>query len=209
MTCRLCGRRVARRACPALRGDICSVCCGTKRITEIHCPSDCQYLVSSRAHPAAVVRRQQEEDLKVFLPAVQDLSERQSELMWQLLGFLRDYRGDALLRTTDADIEAAAVAVAATHETAARGLIYQQRPDALPAQRLAADLEAFISRMPGDHVSSLDRDLAAALRAIERGVRHARKSLNGGDTAYQALVRRLIVPSENKAADTPASRLIV
>ncbi len=207
MTCRLCGRRAARRACPALNENICSVCCGTKRVTEIRCPSECQYLISSRAHPAAVVRRQQEADLKVFLPSVQELSDKQSELMWQLLGFLRDYRGDALIRTTDADIEAAAIAVASTHETAARGLIYQQRPNSLPAQRLATDLEAFIAKLPGEHVSSLDRDLAAALRAIERGARDARKN-TGGDTEYQALLRRLLVPSEKQTVEKPASGLI-
>ncbi len=208
MTCRLCGQRKARRACPALHEDICSVCCGTKRETEIRCPSGCQYLAAARAHPAAVVRRQQEDDLKVFLPGVRDLTERQAELLWQVAAFIRDYRGGGLLRTTDEDVETAAAALAATHETAARGLIYEQRPSALPAQRLAADLNLFISKIPGDRVTSFDRDLAAVFRAIERGARDARKTF-GGDTAYQGLLRRVMVPSQDKAdAGAPAGGVV-
>ena len=198
MVCKLCGQRKARRACPALREDICPVCCGTKRETEIRCPSGCQYLASARAHPAAITRRQQEVDLKVFLPTIRDLTERQAELLWQVAAFVRDYRGDGLLRTTGLDVETAAAALAATHETAARGLIYEQRPGSLPAQRLAADLTLFVSKIPGDRISSFDRDLAAVFRAIERGAREARKTL-GGETGYQALLRRLMAPAQDKA----------
>ncbi len=53
MTCPLCSQRKARRACPALGHQICAVCCGTKRLTQIPCPSDCVYLASAREHPPA------------------------------------------------------------------------------------------------------------------------------------------------------------
>jgi hypothetical protein len=208
MVCTACGQRGARRACPALKATICSVCCGTKRQSEIRCPSDCQYLATARAHPAAIVRRQQEDDLRAFLPTVRDLSEQQTECMSHVLAFLRDYRGDALLRTTDADVEAAAAALAATHETAARGLIYEQRPSSLPAQRLAADLKLLVSQIGGDRGSSLDGNLAAVFRAVERGAREARKTLAGGDTAYLALLRRLIVAAEPQRDGAPGTDLV-
>ena len=207
MACTACGRRGARRACPALNATICSACCGTKRQSEIRCPLGCQYLATARAHPAAVVRRQREDDLKAFVPTVRDLSEEQTRLMSLVLGFLRDYRGDALLRTTDADVEAAAAALAATHETAARGLIYEQRPSSLAARRLAADLKLLVSRIGGNRGSSLDRDLAAVFRAVERGARETRKTLAGGDTAYLALLRRLIVGAEQQGAGAPGTDL--
>lgn len=38
----MCGRK-GRRECPALNEIICSGCCGTKRISDISCPSECQY----------------------------------------------------------------------------------------------------------------------------------------------------------------------
>jgi hypothetical protein len=179
-----------------VKSTICPVCCGTKRQREIHCPSDCQYLATAREHPAAVVRRQQEDDMETFLPTVRDLSERQADLMWRVLAFIREYRGDALMRTTDADVEAAAAALAATSDTAARGLIYEQRPNSLPAQRLADDLKAAISQFAVDRGSPLDRDLAAVFHAIEIGARETRKTLPGEDTAYLALIRRLIAPPE-------------
>jgi hypothetical protein len=208
MPCTVCGQRSARRACPALHSNICSVCCGTKRLSEIKCPSDCQYLAAARAHPAAVVRRQQEDDLKAFLPVVRDLTEPQAELMWRVLAFLREYPGDGWMRTTDTDVEAAASALAATHETAARGLIYEQQPNSLPAQRLAGDLRGFLAQVAGDRGSAFDRDLAAVFRAVERGAREARKTLPGGDTAYLALVHRLIVPSDTPRDQLPRTGLI-
>jgi len=207
MTCSVCGQRSARRACPALRSNICSVCCGTKRQSEIQCPSDCQYLATARAHPASVVRRQQEDDLKAFLPSVRDLTEPQAELLWRVLAFLREYRGDGFMRTTDADVEAAASALASTHETAARGLIYEHQANSLPAQRLAGELKEFLAHVAGDRGSALDRDLAAVFRAVERGARDARKTLPGLDTAYLALVRRLVTPPDARR-DQPQTGLI-
>ncbi len=40
--CMVCGRR-AQRPCPTLGGTICSVCCGSKRGSEIECAAECQY----------------------------------------------------------------------------------------------------------------------------------------------------------------------
>ncbi len=197
MTCTVCGKRAARRACPALHADICTVCCGTKRVTEIRCPADCHYLATARAHPAAVVRRQQEDDLRAFIPSVQELNEAQADLLWRLLAFIRDHRGDELVRTTDADVESAARALASTYETAARGLIYEERADSLAAQRLAADLKPLLAQLAeAERPPSLERDLAAVFRAIERGAREARKHAPGGETAYLALLQRLITPSQ-------------
>lgn len=42
--CVSCGKQKGKRACPALGGQICSVCCGTKRQKEIECPAGCVYL---------------------------------------------------------------------------------------------------------------------------------------------------------------------
>ena len=63
MPCPLCAKRPAKRACPALRQDICTVCCATKRLVEIACTEDCRYLEASQRHPAAVVKRQIDADL--------------------------------------------------------------------------------------------------------------------------------------------------
>ncbi len=42
--CIYCHERKGKRPCPALRGAICSQCCGTHRVVSIACHSDCVYL---------------------------------------------------------------------------------------------------------------------------------------------------------------------
>jgi hypothetical protein len=44
MKCVKCGLRKGKRACPALKGDICPQCCGEHRLKEIACPADCSWL---------------------------------------------------------------------------------------------------------------------------------------------------------------------
>lgn len=42
--CPKCGKRKAKRACPALEISICSLCCGRLREREIDCPAVCPFL---------------------------------------------------------------------------------------------------------------------------------------------------------------------
>jgi hypothetical protein len=42
--CVHCQRQKGKRACPALGGSICSLCCGRHRLVTIACPSDCSWL---------------------------------------------------------------------------------------------------------------------------------------------------------------------
>ena len=46
MKCVHCGQRKGKRDCPALKGTICSQCCGTHRLKAIACPADCTWLGS-------------------------------------------------------------------------------------------------------------------------------------------------------------------
>ena len=100
-TCPLCGVRKARRECPALGRMICAVCCGTKRLVEIPCPDSCPYLASAREHPAAVVQRRQERDLRFFLPLVPQLTALSARARASLLVMWCGYGGPvpALLDT--------------------------------------------------------------------------------------------------------------
>ena len=44
MACAICETRRPKRFCPGVRGDICSICCGTEREMTVDCPLDCEYL---------------------------------------------------------------------------------------------------------------------------------------------------------------------
>jgi hypothetical protein len=44
LKCAYCHQKTAQRKCPAVGGYICSFCCGSNRLQEFDCPSDCDYL---------------------------------------------------------------------------------------------------------------------------------------------------------------------
>src|SRR5205809_6128448 len=120
--CPLCGERRARRGCPALGHQICAICCGTKRLVQIACPSDCAWLASAREHPPAAAVRQQQRDVGAYVQVLRDLNERQSQLLLIISTFLVRYEPPELQPVIDDDVAEAAAAVAATFEASARGV---------------------------------------------------------------------------------------
>jgi hypothetical protein len=179
MPCPSCGQRKGRRDCPALGQSICTVCCGTKRLTEINCPSDCGYLTASRAHPPAAVRKQQEIDVALILPSIRQLTERQHQLFFLFHSLIARHTPEGFSRLIDADVAEAAATAAATLETAARGVIYEHSAQSVPAQRLATELRTMVHEMRQAGASVFDREAAIVLRAIEQGARETAKQVAG------------------------------
>jgi hypothetical protein len=167
------------------------VCCGTKRQNEIRCPADCSYLATSRAHPPAAVRRQQDQDLALLTPALAALSESRQQLFLFALTLIDRLRGDGLDAASDADAASAAAALAGTYETASRGLIYEQRPDAIPAQRIADGIKGMFDRLGRGRPSGFAADAAAVLRQVEDRVRAVQASAPGDPRAFLALAERM------------------
>ena len=126
MVCPLCQKRPARRACPALRQEICAVCCATKRLVEIHCTEDCRYLSAGQRHPAAVVKRQIDRDVTLLMATVGRLSEQQLQLFFLLQSMVLSYKPEGLGRITDTDVALATGALASSLETASKGLIFEE-----------------------------------------------------------------------------------
>jgi hypothetical protein len=125
--CKICGKRRAKRFCPAVNGDICPICCGTEREVSLSCPLECEYLQEGHRHekPVAV----SEKDLAY--PEIQVTEEfiREHE---ELLLFCIYSMVQAAMRTTgaiDADVMAALEALIQTHRTLESGLVYQTRPE--------------------------------------------------------------------------------
>ena len=215
MLCPVCQQRKAKRACPALGKQICAVCCGTKRVVEIHCPQDCGYLSTARSHPPAVIQRQRELDRAMFLPLLQGFSERQAQLFLMLSAVTSRHQSDGLHKLVDDDIAQAAAALASTLETAAKGIVYEHQPASLIASRLRAELKTVVDEVVKNAGSALERDAAIALRRIE----HAAKTMatiHAGTNEFQQLVARVLAPppgSEHATADQqptqPASSIIL
>jgi len=186
------------------------VCCGTKRLTEIQCPDDCTYLTSAREHPAAVVKRQQEHDVEILLPTLQGLTERQHQLFFLLQSLIARHAPEGFSRLLDDDVAEAAAVVAATLETAARGVIYEHAAQSLPAQRLASEMKTTLADMEKQGIRVYDREAAIVLRAIEKGARETRK-IEPGDASYLTLMARLLQRNRTGAPPPaePAHSLII
>jgi hypothetical protein len=204
--CPACGQRRGRRACPALGRSICAVCCGTKRLTEIACPADCGYLASARQHPAAAVQKRREMEGRFLAGVVRDLSETPYHLFLFLQMAVVKHAAHAVPALTDADVAAAARAMADTLDTAARGIIYEHQVASLPAQRLATDLKAAIETLAKDGRGPRDADVALALKTTVRGASEAAAAL-GGDRAWLELLASLFQGSAPDApeGDAPAA----
>ena len=129
--CKLCETRRPRRFCPGVRGDICTLCCGTHREETVDCPLDCVYLQDARKHERrepADAEQQPNQDIRVS----EDFVRERSEL------FL--FTGRTLLQAAfetpgavDYDIRETLEALIRTYRTLESGLVYETRPSNLVA----------------------------------------------------------------------------
>ena len=206
MSCPVCGQRKGRRQCPALGQTICAACCGTKRLVEIRCPADCGYLSSAREHPAAVVRQRQQRAVAALSPSIRHLTERQQQLYFLFHSVIARHTPQGFGRLVDDDVAEAAGALAATFETAARGVIYDHAAQSPIAQGLVAELKALPDQIREQGGRVFDQEVAIKLRAIEKGARTVRTSPDER-TAYLELMATLmnLGPAEEQAA-APAAQ---
>ncbi len=126
MNCVICGVRKARRACPGVRGDICSICCGTEREQSVDCPLDCEYL--REAHEHQRTPEVPEKDLPDRGIVVEEDFIRQYEWLLMLLGsaIVDGYRAQPAV--TDYDCREALTALVKTYQTRESGLVYETTP---------------------------------------------------------------------------------
>jgi hypothetical protein len=205
-TCPSCGKRKGRRACPALAHTICAVCCGTKRLVEIRCPSDCAYLASAEQHPPAVVQRRREVQGRVLASVVDGLAQAQYQLFLLVQLTIARYLPRVTDQLLDRDVADAAAALAATFETATKGIIYDHLAVSLPAQRLSAEVRTAIDALGREGHPPRDGDVAVALRRTEKAVEEAGRAI-GGERAYLELVADVFArASEQPRRAGPAER---
>jgi len=179
--CKRCGQRRARRACPALQADICTICCGTEREVSISCPLECEYL--REAHLREKSLPVDPDDLANQDIDVSEEFIRQHEelLLFSIYSLLQ-----AALRTpgaVDTDALEALDALIKTYRTAESGLIYESRADNMVAAAVQrafsdslADYEKTRSEREGNLMPLRDKDILAILVFLSR---FGRQNLNG------------------------------
>ena len=205
MTCPLCHKRPTKRSCPALHQEICAVCCATKRLVDIRCTEDCHYLEAGQRHPAAVVKRQIDRDVTLLMASVGRLSEQQLQLFFLLQSMVLSYQPDGLARLVDSDVALATGALAASLESAGKGVIFEEATASVVAEGLRRAVKPVLEEITKTSGARADREVAIVLRAIERGAKHEGGFIPDGETSYLELVRRVFQQRSQapKAAEKP------
>ncbi|MGH9693289.1 MAG: hypothetical protein ACRD5Z_04025, partial [Bryobacteraceae bacterium] len=131
--------------CPAVHGDICTICCGTEREVSLSCPLECEFLQEAhrREKPVLVDEKElSDPDVPVTEEFLRDHEE--------LLLFCMVSLVHAALRTasaTDADALEALEALIKTYRTAESGLLYETRP----VNTIAASVQRALSESLADY----------------------------------------------------------
>ena len=124
---------------------------------------------------------------------MRDFNQRQSQLFFVITSFLVRHQPADLQRLIDDDVAEMADALAATFETASRGVIYEHSPASLPAQRLVAAIKPHILEVGGAHGgTAFERDAAVVLRRLKEGARELRALEPDNRTAFLDLLGRVI-----------------
>jgi hypothetical protein len=210
MACAICQTRRPRRFCPGVRGDICTICCGTEREVSVSCPLDCEYLREAHKHekplpldPETLPNRD--------IPVSEEFL-RQNE---PLLIFLGGALAQAALRTpevVDFDIREALEASIRTHRTLQSGLYYES----LPANPLAAglcralqDAAAEFRKIEAERLG-IHKTLDTTVLALLVFLQHFEMSYNNGRRRGRAFLEALVdfYPAAT-AAEPPATSSLI
>ncbi len=89
--CKICGKRRAKRACPAVAGDICPICCGEQREVSLSCPLDCEYLQEAHEHEKALPVAEEEISNPDIRVAEQFVAEQEELVLFCISSSLADY----------------------------------------------------------------------------------------------------------------------
>src|SRR6185295_4040522 len=177
-SCPRCRKRPARRSCPALRTNICAVCCAQERMIDLACPDSCQYLRAAREQ---VIMRERELQKKEAAsasehPAESRLLGADADIAQRLmpLVYVVDEAIVKTLRETFRDLEdlealAALDNAIKNFETEATGLIYEHRTSSPRVQAISNNIRSMLESMSGK--SSLEdrvtrADMIAAIKYV-------------------------------------------
>ena len=147
--------------------------------------------------------------MAALLSTMGRLTERQLQLFFLLATVLVRHKPDGFSPPADADVAEAAGALAATLETASRGVIYEQQPASPAAAALGRDLKALLDEVGRGGGSRFEREAAEVLRGIERGARHDTPAIGDGASAYLAIIGRVVHDASSQPPRPTAPPLIV
>jgi hypothetical protein len=147
MECAICRTRRPRRFCPGVRGEICSLCCGTEREVTVECPLDCEFLREGRRHEKPAAR-----DATAFPNRDIQVSEKLLRANEHLLAFLSLTIFQTAMRVpgvVDHDVLEALDGLVRTYRTLSSGVYYESRPDNLLAGSIYGAVQGALAEYRG------------------------------------------------------------
>jgi len=197
--CELCETRRARRACPGIRGQICSVCCGVEREVTVSCPLDCPYLLEARRY-----ERPPQIDPEATPSPELELTEEFLRRNYGLLALVIDTIAETFEEVplaVDSDVREALDSLVRTYRTLESGLYYET----LPANPLAGAFHQAIRRTLEETRRQIrestgatpyrDADILGVLVFLQR----AHHLENNGRPRGRAFIHALVMQSRRHA----------
>src|SRR5262245_14282333 len=172
MSCKICEVRRPRRFCPAVRDQICSLCCGQTRETTLNCPLDCEYLQEARKHDRPIEVNPDEfpnQDVRVTETFLRD-----HEALLLALGRAVLMAALETPGAVDNDIREALAALIRTQRTLDSGLYYETRPENPIAAELCRRIQAVVAEFRREEAEKLhvtktrDADVLGVLAFLQR-----------------------------------------
>ena len=211
MACAICQIRRPRRFCPGVRGDICTLCCGTEREVTVNCPLDCEYLRESRKHDKLQPVPEGGWPNQDLMLSREKLDENEP-----LLAFLAEALGRAALSNPDVvdnDVREAIEASIRTHRTLQTGLVYESLPSNPLAAGICRALDAALEEFRRIEAEQLGMHKTGG--SVTLGVlaffQHFELSYNNGRRRGRAFLQALFdfYPLETEPAVSGTSSLIL
>jgi hypothetical protein len=168
------------------------------------------YLEGALRHPAAAVRKQQEQDLTVLIGSMgRRLSEVQLRLFFLLGSVVVRYRPEGLVSLADADVAQAAAAMAGTLEAASRGLIAELAAPSPVSEGLRRQFDGLLAELGKGGGGRYAEDAAEVLRGIERGASHQAPGVGSDPLDYLTLLQRVMPPPPGDRRESTPSSIII
>ncbi|MEW6145377.1 MAG: hypothetical protein AB1598_10200 [Thermodesulfobacteriota bacterium] len=210
MKCVSCGKRKAKRHCPALRSSICPVCCGEKRGVEIKCPLDCAYFVEGQKHQQLKVMHQRlRKEGAVSYVRRAELYNRNPAVFARIEKIFADaFRANRKLRNDD--VVAALALVKSTLDTEKKGLIYQHQSENSYANELSTRILIALTDLKDTPDIREDRiTIDFAVTVVDEFLKEAKFYMENDSSPESYLVHILRYHPEEEVAAGRQSELII
>jgi hypothetical protein len=149
----ICETRRARRFCPGVRGEICSLCCGAEREVSVDCPLDCEFLREGRRHEKAVERNAAEFPNRDIQVSEKLLRANEPLLLFLSATFFR--AAMEVPGAIDHDVLDALDGLIRTFRTLQSGVYYESRP----TNPLAGSIYAAVQEALAEYRTGEQREL--------------------------------------------------